>query len=89
MLALLGTTAEQDDEGVSVPAEIDPGAGAEIYAVLGDTGPDALGAGEIALLHPGQGRRHLGRRAGIETIEPLGEWAAALGVDVFPDLDHP
>ena len=53
-----------------------------------DTGPDSLGAGEVALLHPGQGRRHLGRRAGIEPVEPPGIGAAALGGDVFPDLDH-
>ncbi len=61
LLAFFGATTEQDDEGISILAEINPVAGAEIYAVLEDTGPDALGVGEVALLYPDQSRRHLGR----------------------------
>ncbi len=30
----------------------------------GDTGPNALGVGEVTLLHPDQGYCHLGRRPG-------------------------
>lgn len=76
------------NESISVLAEIDPVAGTKIYAVLGDTRPDAFGVGEVALLHPDQGRRHLGRRTGIKPVEPSRIWAAALGIDVFPDLKH-
>ncbi len=88
LLALLGATAEQDDESFSVLAKINPVAGAKIYALLEDTARDALGVGKVAMLHADHGCGHLGRRAGIEPVEPSRIWAAALGIDVFPDLKH-
>ena len=88
LLALLGATAKQDDESVPVLAEIDPVAGAKIYPAFKDTSADSFGVRKIALFDSDQGCRHLGGRAGIQPIESPGVGTAALGIDIFPDLNH-
>src|SRR5579862_5021464 len=49
MLAFLGTAAEQNDEAVSVLAEINAVAGPEIDAALEYAGTDTLDVREVAL----------------------------------------
>ena len=88
LLTRLGSTAQEDDQGLAVPAEIDPVAGARVYPAFQDTGAHALSVGEVALLHPDQRRHHLGCDLGVKSIEPSGIRAAVFGVNVFPDLHH-
>jgi hypothetical protein len=60
LLAFLGAAAEQNDEAVSVLAEINSLAGPEIDAALEHPGTDALDVREVALRQTGQRRCHLG-----------------------------
>jgi hypothetical protein len=58
---------------VSVLAEVDAVAGAEVYLVFKDAGPDAFGLREIPLFHPRQRDGDLGCRRRVESFQPLGE----------------
>ena len=72
LLSLLGPTAQEDDQGIAVLAEIDPVAGAEVYPVLEDASAHTLSVREIALFHPDQRCRHFGCGLGVKPIEPSG-----------------
>ena len=87
LLTFLCPTAQEDDQGIAVLAEIDPVAGAEIYPAFENTGADTRDAGQVSLLHPDQRGRRLGRCLSVEPIEPSGVRATAFGVDVLPDLN--
>ena len=84
LLTRLGSTTQEDDQGIAFPAEIDPVAGARVYPAFENPGAHALSIGEVALLHPDQRRRHPGRRLRVKPIEPSGIRAAAFGVKVLP-----
>ena len=88
LLTRLGSTTQEDDQGIAVPAEIDPIAGARVYPTFENTGTHALRVGEVALFHPDQRRRHLGRSLSTKAVEPSGIRTAAFGVKVLPDLNH-
>ena len=88
LLTRLGPAAQQDYQGISVSAEIDPVAWADIYAALQNASPYASHVGQVSSLHAGKGGSHLGRCPGIETVEPSTEWTAAPVVYVFSDLNH-
>jgi hypothetical protein len=60
LLPLLRAAAQEDHQRLAVPPEIDAVARPEVDPVFQDTLADALHVGEIALLHPGDGARHLG-----------------------------
>ena len=87
-LALLGPPAEQKYQGVAVPAELDPVARSDVDAPFHHSASDASDVGQVPRLHAGQGRSHLGRGGGIETVEPAAKWTAAQFIDALPDLDH-
>ena len=70
MLAFLGTAAEQNDEAVSVLAEINAVAGPEIDAALEYAGTDTLDVREVALRQTGQRRRHFGGSLRAQAVEP-------------------
>src|SRR5580692_6999832 len=70
LLAFLGAGAEQNDEAVSVLAEINAAAGSEIDAALEHSGTDALDVREVALRQTGQRRCHLGGSLRTQAVEP-------------------
>ncbi len=67
------TDTRLSSQSFAIPAEIDPIPGAEIDLVFGDTFADALGVGEVALLHAVESRRYLGSGDSTEVVEPAAE----------------
>ena len=88
LLASLRAAAEQHDQCVAVPPEVDPISGAGVDAVFQDARPDALHVGQNAPSHAIQHRCDFRCRLAIEAVEPSPERTATLGVDILGDLDH-
>jgi len=88
LLLLFASTAEQYHKAVSVSAKIDPVAGSEVEAVLMHARSNTLRIREIALLHAGDGYRHLRSRWSVETIKPFPVRTAAVSSDILADLDQ-
>ena len=87
-LAGLSPTAHQDYQFVTVTAEIDSVAWADVNAVFQYAATDASNVGQIASLHTGECRPHSYRCAHVEIVKPTTERAATAFVDVLSDLDH-
>jgi hypothetical protein len=77
LLPLLGTAAQQDDQCLSLLAEIDPVAGAEIEPQFQDARADALCSREVATFKPVQSYSDSCLRIVFELIEPSVERIAA------------
>ena len=88
LLAFFRSAANKDYKAVAIFAEVDPVARTKINPVLINTGPDALGVGQIALLDARQSSRHLGCRFSIQTVRPSGIRTASASVKVFTYFDH-
>ena len=88
LLASFRPTAKQDYQGVSVSAEIDSVAGADIDAILQHATANASHIGQVASLHSGQGRSYPDRCAGIKTVEPSTERTASPAINVFSEFNH-
>jgi hypothetical protein len=86
LLPALGPTAEQNDERLAVPAEVDAIAGAAIDLQLGGTFADRLDVRRVALGQPLDGDRHGCGRLNIQIVEPSPEGTGAFGDILFnPD----
>jgi hypothetical protein len=88
LLTFFRSAANQDYKPVPVFAEVNPVAWTKINPVLVNTGSNALGVGQIALLDARQSSRHLGRRFSVQTVEPSGIRTASAPVKVFAYFDH-
>ena len=62
LLTFFRAAANKDDKAISIFAEVNPIARPKINSVFVNSGPNALGVGQIALLDARQSRCHLGRR---------------------------
>jgi len=87
-LALLGSSAKQDDHGVAIPSEVDPVAGSSVHAVLEDSTADSFDAGQISGPDTLNDQSHSGRHATIESIEPVPKRTTTPVIEVLPDFDH-
>ena len=54
LLSLLRAASQQDDNGLAIPAEINPITGTKVDPIFQNAFSDAFDVGEIALLHPSQ-----------------------------------
>jgi hypothetical protein len=83
LLGLLAAGAEHNDEHVAAPRQIDPIAGAEVNAQLGDAFADGLDVALKAVVQAIDSREdHATGSAILELADPLVELARR------PDLDH-
>jgi hypothetical protein len=80
-LPLLGAAAEQDDEHLAVPSEVNSIAGSEIHFQLGHTAADAFHVRAITLRKSVQGNADLRLGLLVERIEPKLKRRAAVAVD--------
>jgi hypothetical protein len=88
LLPLLGATAEQNDDSLSVFSEIDPVAWTEINAAFKDPAADSLHIREVSQAHPVECGGHSPRRFGVEPVKPLPEEVSSVTAEIFPDVDH-
>ena len=86
LLPALGAATQQDDQRVPVLSEVQPVAGPLVDPILLHPCPDAFGVGQVAPFQACQRHGHLGGRLGVQVIEPVGERAAAAGIQKLPDL---
>lgn len=78
----------QDDETLTILAEINPVARAKIDLVFQNTRADAFDVGAVPALNPGEGYRHLGSSHGIQPLEPQGKAFLTVLVNVAAKLKH-
>src|SRR5208282_5303718 len=88
LLPFLGPAAEQDNKALAILTEIDPVAGPEVDAIFKDAPAYAFHIGEVPLRHPSNGDGDLRRRWRAENVEPFGVGTTAVGLEIFPHLDH-
>lgn len=88
MLTLLCPTAEQDDETLTVSAEVDSVSRAKVDPVFADTRANALDVGEVPLCQSRQTYRNLGRSLRIQICEPFCESTATIRIEVFKNLNR-
>ncbi len=81
----LGSAAQKDDKVIAVLAEIYPVTRAGVYSTFVDTSAYALDFREVALFHSGPHRCHLGCSLRVKLIKPLGERAAVVSGNIFPN----
>jgi hypothetical protein len=88
LLPLLRASSQQDDNGVAVPAEINPVAGTEVDAIFQNAFANAFDIGEIALLHSSQRTSDLGGSSSVQLRKPFGKRLLAVRGDIVADLKH-
>jgi hypothetical protein len=88
LLALFRAPAKQDDECLTILTEVNPAAGSEVELVLEHSMTDTFDVREIAERDPGHGHCYLRSGLGIQIIEPCRVRVAALGVEIFSNVDH-
>ena len=88
LLPLLRSPTEQDDESLSIPPEVNPVTRPEIDPPLENPCANSFDIRKGTLLDAEQGCGNLGRRLGIEAIEPFTERASTALVEVLADLNH-
>jgi hypothetical protein len=86
LLTALGAPSEQDNQRVTIPAEIEPIAWPEVDAVLEDATSNALCIREIAGFHPGEDPGDPRASLTIETVEPSRKGAGIRLIRVLDDL---
>jgi hypothetical protein len=85
LLTALGAAAQQDDEIVSIPPEVNSISRTKVQADLQNATSDTFDVRCVALFEAGEGHIDLRGCLCIETVEPVFEGAAARGVFIFED----
>jgi hypothetical protein len=88
LLPLLAASAEQDDEPLSILAEVHAVAWTEVETKFEDSGTYALGHPEVAVLHAQDSGDDTDACRGVQLHDPIPVGDTAERVDVFPHLDH-
>ena len=88
LLSPLAATAEQDDKSLTILAEVNAIAGAEVETEFGDSGTYAFCGREVALFHAQHGSDDANARSRVELDDSIPVRSAAACVDVLPHLDH-
>src|ERR1035437_3957536 len=88
VLALLGSTTEQDHQRIAVLSEVNAISGAPIEPVFGDSLTHWLKTGRIALGNAFHGGGHLDCSCNVQFVEPISVFVLASEILVFLDRDH-
>jgi hypothetical protein len=88
LLPFLRAAAKQDRERISVFAEVDAVAGAEVDLVFIHAGAYAFYIREISLFDARQRYRHFRRGVMVESVEPAREASITSLIDVASQLYH-
>jgi hypothetical protein len=90
LLAGFRSTAEQYDQRIAVPTEIDSISGPEVEPCFHDPTAQTLQGRKVAVRKSRDRNRNSRRGVRIETAEPSPEGTAPIGINVFsnPDRDH-
>jgi len=79
-LAFLGAATEQDDQHITVLAEVNAVARPEVDFILGNTFADSFDVRGVALAQPVERCRDLGGSNRIQTVEPFAERRCTVGI---------
>ena len=88
LLTRLGSTTQEDDQGIAVPAEIDPVAGARVYPAFEDPVPTPLVLERLPCSIRTSAVATLAAACAPRRLNHLGIRTAAFGVKVLPDSNH-
>src|SRR5882724_885675 len=87
LLTLLGAAAEEDDQGVTVPCEIDPIARPPVDAILTD-GADPLHTRQVARFEPHRRSGNFRSSLRVKSLEPSSERIGSVLPNVLDDGQH-
>ena len=86
-LSLFRATTEQNDNCLTIPAEVNAKPGAVVYLVF-KYAAHALYIGKIAQCNPGDANRYLCRDRLVELVEPDPKRASVAPVEILSNLEH-